>query len=202
VPGPLPAARGVNRTAADPLEILVLCDVPLPLPVSETIPAAALRPSLPEEMLAEGRLVFQNPHHAARAYPGMWPTERAAAKAFERARSATFPYIGFILGRCRTPLVPVIYQVSGAGQKLAHAWFHPLMADCEAWLTERLGRLVRRHAHRPSGARRMGGLAIRSRDGKRPVSSRRRSLARARASCARTAKNLGPARAGCGGPTL
>lgn len=134
--------RGVNRTAADPLDVLVLCDMPLPLPVAETIPAAALDPTLPARMLAEGGVALENSGHALQAYPGMWPSKRAAEQAFLRQKCTTFPYKDSLLGECRA-LRPVAYQVAGQGQRAAVAWFDPMMGpDPEAWLTDRLGPLA------------------------------------------------------------
>jgi hypothetical protein len=134
--------RGVNRTAADPVDVLALCDVPLPLPVAETMPAAALNPTLPDRMLAEGGVVFENSGHALQAYPGMWPSKDAARQAFLRQRCATFPYEESFIGECRSPR-RVAYQVAGPGQRAAVAWFDPLVVpDPEAWLADRLGPLA------------------------------------------------------------
>lgn len=141
--------RGVNRTAANPLDVLVLCDVPLPLPVAETVTSASLDPTLPERMLAEGGAVFEAPGDAARAYPGLWPSAdarkrvEAAKKAFQRGRFGTFPYEGILIGECPEPLARADYQVAGAGQRPAVAWFDPLVVpDPEAWLADRLGPLA------------------------------------------------------------
>jgi putative DNA primase/helicase len=134
--------RGVNRTAADPLDVLILTDVPVPVPVAETMPAAALDPTLPARMLAEGGVAFENSGHALQAYPGLWPSKRAAEQAFYRGRCTTNPYEEPLLGECRAPL-RVAYQVVGPGQRAAVAWFDPLVVpDPEAWLSDRLGPLA------------------------------------------------------------
>ena len=134
--------RGVNRTARDPLDVMVLSDVPLPLPVAETMPAAALDPTLPARMLAEGGVAFENSGHALQAYPGMWPSKRAAEQAFYRGRCTTNPYEESLLGECRAPL-RVAYQVAGPGQRAAVAWFDLwVVPDPEAWLADRLGPLA------------------------------------------------------------
>ena len=135
--------RGVTRTAANPLDVLVLCDVPLPLPVAETVTSASLDPTLPERMLAEGGAVFEVPADAARAYPGLFKNAEAAKKRFQRDRSGTFPYEGVLIGECPEPLARADYQVAGAGQRAAVAWFDPLVVpDPEAWLADRLGVLA------------------------------------------------------------
>lgn len=64
--------RGVNRTAADPLDVLVLTDLPLPVPLAGTLTAADLMPTPEDRMLAEGGVVFENARHAAAAYPSLW----------------------------------------------------------------------------------------------------------------------------------
>jgi len=135
--------RGVNRTARDPLDVLVLCDVPLPLPVAETMPAAALDPTLPDRMLAEGGAVIEAPADAARAYPGLFRNADAAKKRFQRERCGTFPYEDSQLGECPQPLRRVDYQRAGPGQRAAVAWFDPwVVPDPEAWLADRLGPLA------------------------------------------------------------
>jgi len=135
--------RGVNRTAANPLDVLVLCDVPLPLPVAETVTSASLDPTPRERMLAEGGAVLHDAAHAARTYPALWPSPDAARKAFQRARCGTNPYKESLLGECPAPLRLVTYQVAGAGQRTAVAWFDPLVVpDPEQWLADRLGPLA------------------------------------------------------------
>jgi hypothetical protein len=135
--------RGVNRTAANPLDVLVLCDVPLPLPVAETMPAAALDPTLPERMLAEGGAVIEAPADAHRAYPRLFPTVEAAKKRFQRDRLGTFPYEGSLIGECPQALRRMDYQRAGPGQRAAVAWFDPLVVpDPEEWLADRLGPLA------------------------------------------------------------
>ncbi len=132
--------RGVNRTAANPLDVLVMCDVPLPLPVAETMPAAALDPNLADHMQAAGGVTFENPAHAARAYPDMWPNAEAAKKALQRERTGTFPYKKLLIGECPPPLAQVAYQLAGPGQKPAMCWCDPeVVPNPAAWLAARLG---------------------------------------------------------------
>ena len=73
-------ARGVNRTAADPVDVLVLCDVPLPVPVDGTLSASDLAPSPAELMLAAGGIEFENSADAAAAYPKLWLRRMPPAK--------------------------------------------------------------------------------------------------------------------------
>ena len=138
--------RGVNRTAPNPLEVLVMTDVPLALPVAATVPSAALDPTLADRMLAEGGVTFENAADAWGAYPGMWPSLLAAKKAFQREngeRLETNPYKGLLIGECLQPLATVAYQVAGMGRKPSTAWFDLMMVPNPVeWLTERLGRLA------------------------------------------------------------
>jgi len=141
--------RGVRRTAANPVHVLALVDVPLPMPLAGTLNAADLEPEPADFMLAEGGIVFENARHTAAAYPDLWPSHGAAAKALDRGRSRTFPYRYTSIRECPTPrqdgsgLVEVAYQVAGAGQKPAKAWADLMLcSDPAAFLTERLGRLA------------------------------------------------------------
>src|SRR5260370_28243461 len=74
-------ARAVNRTAADPVDVLILTDAPLPIPLDGTLAAADLTPDLTEMMLTEGGIVFENPTDAAAAYSALWDNREAAKKA-------------------------------------------------------------------------------------------------------------------------
>ena len=78
-------ARGVNRSADNPVDVLVLTDTPLPLPVT-LISAATLDPSPDDLMLAAGGVVLTNCTDAATAYPELWRTREAAKKALQRAK--------------------------------------------------------------------------------------------------------------------
>ena len=146
-------ARGVNRTEANPVDVLVLTDVPLPLPITTTLQAADLAPSPADLMLAAGGVVFENPTDAACAYPHLWQNRDAAKKAFQRARPVqlgTFPYKVLLLGECpQLEGEPVFrslrrlnYQRAGARLSPAVAWIDPdLVGDAPSWLAERLGSL-------------------------------------------------------------
>ena len=77
--------RGVNRREkVTPLDVLVLTDVALPLPIAETLVAADLAPGPAELMLAAGGIAFENARHAAQAYPALWPSHEAVRKALRR----------------------------------------------------------------------------------------------------------------------
>ena len=138
--------RGVNRTAANPLDVLVMTDVALPMPIHEEIAAADLDPTLPDLMLAAGGIVFENYRHAAEVCPHLWSNWEAAKKAFSRHQKGTNPYENTI----HTGLSPsglflrrLDYQRAGERHSPAIAWFDPLLCpDPEAFLTEKLGPLA------------------------------------------------------------
>ena len=61
--------RGVNRTEATPLEVLVMTDAPLPVPVDEAIGFAHLAPSTDDRQIAECGFAFENPPPRRRCLP-------------------------------------------------------------------------------------------------------------------------------------
>ena len=105
--------RGVRRTEANPVDILVLTDVVLPLPLAKTLNYADIAPSPDDKMLAAGGIVFGNTAHRAKAYADdLWETQKAAKWAKQRWQG-TAHHDGLAL---------VEYQLAGAGQKAAQAW--------------------------------------------------------------------------------
>jgi hypothetical protein len=138
-------ARGVNRTEADSVDVLVMTDAPLPLPLAETINAADLAPSPAEMMLGVGGIAYENAAHAATAYPDLWPNLEAAKKALMRCHSTqmgTFPYKYSSIREC-PHLDRVDYQRAGARMPRAAAWFDPTLSpDPVAMLEEKLGPLA------------------------------------------------------------
>jgi putative DNA primase/helicase len=136
-------ARGVNRTAASPVDVLVMTDCVLPFPV-EPVEAADLDPSPVEMMLAAGGVGLENAAHAAICYPDLWPNADAARQAMHRAkRSVTNPYEELLIGECHTPPTQGAYRMTGAGQKDAIAWVDTSrVPNPMEWLTQRLGPLA------------------------------------------------------------
>jgi putative DNA primase/helicase len=78
-------ARGVNRTPASPVDIILMVNTPLPVPVERLISASDLDPTPDDLMFAAGGVAFTNPTDAAATYPNLWATRNAAKHAFERA---------------------------------------------------------------------------------------------------------------------
>ena len=143
--------RGVNRMEDDPLDVLVMSDAPLPIPVAETLQAADLMPSPADLMLAAGGVVFENATDAAAAYPQLWDTRNAANHALKRWRAewkqrpadGAIPLLESII-RGLAPSGALVgradYQRAGVRMSAPVAWFDPaLVPDVARWLTERLG---------------------------------------------------------------
>jgi hypothetical protein len=111
--------RGVNRTADNPLAVFVLADVTLPLPVTRLCRWADVRPDVMARMLARG-VVFFGPADAARAYPDLFVTPKAAEHGIGRAK-ADFPPkplgITNLRGMGAKSLVRVWYRPPGRGQQ-------------------------------------------------------------------------------------
>ena len=73
--------RGVNRTADRPIEVIVLSDVVLPVPVDRFASLdEAVRTTAKDEMLARDGVAFADAMAAHEAYPDLWPTLEATKK--------------------------------------------------------------------------------------------------------------------------
>jgi putative DNA primase/helicase len=129
-------ARGVNRTAADPCEIIIAADLPLPLAVHEVVPWQA--PDWFDEMALRGA-VLENAADMARAYSDLWESHEVARKA--KQRSGTNAYNDNYIKEF-VPLL-VRYRLAGGGQKDRNALFdQTVIIDPRAWLEHRLGPLA------------------------------------------------------------
>lgn len=108
-------ARAVNRTAANPVDVLVLTDIPLPVPVDELVGWDSMEPSMADLMLSAGGVVLNNHGDIATAYRDMWPTREAVKKAAQRERLGTFPHRELLKGECPQPPCRVTYRRAGPG---------------------------------------------------------------------------------------
>lgn len=134
--------RGVNRTAADPLDVLVLTDLVLPMPLTATLEAADLEPNVADRMIAAGGVVFENPTDAAAAYPALWANREAAKKALQRGKLGTFPYNSTSIGEC-PQLRRLDYKPAGQGRSASVAGFDPVLCpDPATFLASALGPLA------------------------------------------------------------
>ncbi|WP_370990932.1 hypothetical protein [Bradyrhizobium sp. DN5] len=133
-------ARGVNRSAANPVEIwMILSDTVVPLALDAVAEFADLEPNKIDDMIERG-IVPAFSADAAKLYPDLWPTSQAARKAYSRdgldvernrrrsvtapdkddgtaarPRSVTGPYKYRFIRESHTPLIR--YQPKGPGQK-------------------------------------------------------------------------------------
>ena len=159
--------RGVNRTAATPLEIDLLTDVVLPVAVDALVPWSDLRPTRRDLMALTG-IVLENAADMAACFPELWPTREAAKK--DGQRKGTNDYYGDLYNSRLSPSsAEVTYRPQGAGHRsrAAHVDLSRIL-DPEAWLTNRLGPLasfeMRSIASNPAGddaAARIDALASR-----------------------------------------
>ncbi|MDI9846739.1 toprim domain-containing protein [Rhodoblastus sp. 17X3] len=147
--------RGVNRTEATPLDVVVLTDVPLPLPVDEFLPDDAMKVGPLDLMLAEGDFAFRSGRSAAEAYPSLWGTSAAAQRAIERALSemgdtnpfnATNAYKEASIGKCRDvrSLCPLVrFRRWGVGEREQLAIYDPrIVTDPRSALETSIGPLA------------------------------------------------------------
>jgi hypothetical protein len=137
-------ARGVNRTAENPLSVVVLADVVLPLAVTRLVRWVDVRPGVIGRMASRG-LVLSSAADAARIYPDLFPSAEAAKKALQRAgvhgHLGDIPLGILFLGECpANQLVRVRYRPEGRGQQSRHALVtKDRLATLGVWLTEALG---------------------------------------------------------------
>ncbi|WP_159013553.1 toprim domain-containing protein [Acidisoma sp. S159] len=132
--------RGVSRTEANPVDVWLLTDVPLPVPVEEVVRMADLIPGMDEMMLREGGIAFENSRDAVRVYPQLWKTAAAAQKARQREeadkRLETYSSIGLSASSW-------VYRKTGAGQKTYRALIDQTrVPDAAAKLAALLGPLA------------------------------------------------------------
>ena len=142
-------ARGVNRTAGNPVEVfIVLHDTVTELPVDEVVEFGAIEPDKIDEMIARG-LIPQMPTDATKIHHDLFPTREVAKKAYQRGRLSvergsrlgTSPYREVPIREC--PHARVRYQPQGKGQLPRLALVDPVkVPDARAVLEAALGPLV------------------------------------------------------------
>lgn len=114
-------ARGVNRKTENPVDIYVLTDMPISLPVDRLVPATALDPSPVDEMLTAGGIAYLSGACASQVYWRKWRTPSGAKSALGRdKKSGAKPYVlikkGFAPNLCQ-----VEFQLAGQGNRLVTA---------------------------------------------------------------------------------
>ena len=104
--------RGVNRGQNNPLKVIILGNVPLPIEID------ALReyegPSIDDKMLGLGAWI-ESAEHASKIFPELGSS---AAVKMGRKRRVTFSYKEYLIGKCYSAqLSRIEYQRSGTGRK-------------------------------------------------------------------------------------
>jgi hypothetical protein len=159
-------ARGVNRSAANPVEVwMILHDTVTPMLLDAVVLFGDLEPTKVDEMIWRG-IVPAWSADAAKICPDLWPTAQAARQAYHRdgldvarnrrrsvtspykesrsslgQRSVTPPYNYIPIRKCHTPLVR--YQPEGTGQKPRLALIDPSdIAGARARIEAALGPLA------------------------------------------------------------
>ena len=138
--------RGVNRTAADPLDIDIIANVVLPLTVDVAEPWNP--PGEEIEMQIEG-VVLDSASDMAAAWPAIWATPMAARHWVHRragdGHTVPNPYKNSLYIEIRNG-VEFRYQRAGARQKWRTGIYDPaVVPDLRAWLETRLGPLAGFH---------------------------------------------------------
>ena len=142
--------RGVNRTAATPLEIDLLTDVVLPVTVDALVPWSDLRPTRRDLMALTG-IVLENAADMATCFPELWSS--AAAARQDRSRSVTNCYYRDLYNsQMSHSSAEVTWRPEGPGHRARTARVDlSSIPDPEAWLTNRLGPLAQCDIAAPTG---------------------------------------------------
>jgi len=121
-------ARGVNRTMANPLDVDLLFDTPIPITVDQV--ERWQPPNLLIETAIDG-VMLTSPRDLVKLWPTLWPNRKLAFRTLQQG-VPTLP--GF---------EPVEYQLAGAKMKKRVGYFNlTLIPDPHSWLKEKLGPLA------------------------------------------------------------
>jgi len=130
--------RGVNRTAANPLEVIVLGNVPIG-PIDELQPWKSL--GLNDSLVATGGVWLSSSKHRAEAYG----CHARALESDGRRQPEVIRHSPILTSNTEMAghLRQATYLRSGPGRKLAKVLFDQrIVPDIEAWLVKRLGPLA------------------------------------------------------------
>jgi hypothetical protein len=125
--------RAVNRSADIPLDIYVLADVILPMPVDEMVAWGDIQPNILEVMLAQHGCATLSATDACKLHPDLFPDGlRAAQFALNQVPAGWRP------GGTRL----IEYRPKGRGQRTRTAWVqHGREDEAKDWLADHLGPL-------------------------------------------------------------
>jgi putative DNA primase/helicase len=145
--------RGNERTEANPLEIIVLTNVPLPITADEAVTWDEIQPSLARVMWSRGA-VPAIPRDMAAAYPDLFKDPKAAEYAVQREAEEWLRAEGDGRNYPKTPikiyyLISVLgwfssvsYRRPGSRGPAGRLLYDPERVNPETWLAERLGARV------------------------------------------------------------
>ena len=143
--------RGVNRQECNPLDVFVLTDVPLTIPVYSFIPDdAILKPDTETQQLAIGGIAFEDASAAFEAYPSLRRSAGAIREAQRAEREADpsnsvrnwYEYISLPKSDA-DPLIRVAYQRAGSKRHRATATVDTsIIKDPKSAIEALLGPLV------------------------------------------------------------
>lgn len=112
--------RGVNRTAANPLEVQALADVALPLIHDRVVAWDAVVPDVVQRMLLAG-VAVDSPADAAALHPGLLGSADAVESAFRRAAFNRQTPIGTLYREMTVKSAG--YRRDGRGRSWQRAWW-------------------------------------------------------------------------------
>lgn len=147
-------ARGVNRTADNPVEIVLLGNVPVPdLPLDSVQPWQP--PTIDDEILARHGVVLEAAEHAAKADGLTLRTVKG-----RRERSGPFPYKESLYEN-GTNLDGAVYQLDGPGHHPLRVWWDARRVhDIRGWLETKLGTLADFNAQPKDGATKINSATV------------------------------------------
>jgi putative DNA primase/helicase len=142
--------RGSSRSAAKPLDVLVLTDRPLPLEIQKAVTWESLAPSPVDWMLSREGVAVLSPTDAAHCFPDLWSNAAAARKAFSRDHRVTNPFKDYLYKGNVTLCLVATYQKAGERQRPAKVIFdRSKKLDLHGWLEDRVGELARLQLDEP-----------------------------------------------------
>lgn len=173
--------RGTRRTADTPLEVFVLTDVVLPVPVDQFLLSADIEPTLADLQIAAGGVAFESGSCAAAAYPEIWSSSDAFRSDLKREKEASRQIGEFEKAPCHSPiniyytsltrsfsetanLPKVEFQLSGNGQNRQAASYDPeICPDPRAFIEAKVGApawFSITSPHEDEGAERLAAPAV------------------------------------------
>lgn len=141
-------ARGVNRTASNPVAIDILADAVLPLTVDEALAWEEVGKGLGGwiETAAEGVILVGSPADRFKLFPDVWTSLRDANREPGLPTDFSAKVLVRDLHKETGTEIPhwtlFLYRPAGRGQQGRRAWFDlSVIADPKRWLEARLGPL-------------------------------------------------------------